>query len=86
MADYTENVTFLTVSEFKTKTGTSSMQVLKNPNTGKLFLASDNGQNYKVQQAIDGNQEMKMLVPESGNLADACLTNVKPGAEVKFSL
>ena len=86
MPDYTEKVTFLTVNEFKNKVGASILQVLKNPKTGKLFLAGDNGVNYKVQQTISGNEEMKMLIPESGIITEACLTNVKPGAEVKFTL
>lgn len=86
MANQAENVTFLTVGEFKTKLNISKLEVLKNPNTGKLFLAGDNGQNYKCQGDIDGNKEMRMLVPESGDLSEACLTNVKPGAEKIFTL
>ena len=74
-------VQFLTIEEFKKQISAESMQVLKNPNTGKLFLAASNGENYKVQQEIDTTKEMKILVPE-GNITDACLTNVKPGAEV----
>jgi hypothetical protein len=79
-------VQFLTINEFKTKVGATSMKILKNPKTSKLFLAGDNGQNYKVQQAIDGSKEMKILVPESGDIADACLTNVKAGAVEIFSI
>lgn len=85
MADYTEKVDFLTINEFKTQTGTTKMEVLKNPNTGKLFLACDNGQNFKVQADIDGQAEMKFLIPKEG-LEQACLVNVGPGAEVVFSL
>lgn len=81
-----ENVTFLTVSEFKTQTGCTSIEVLRNPNTNKLFLAGDNGMNYKCEQLVDKTKPMKMLVPESGELSEACLVNVKPGAELQFSL
>ena len=81
-----ENVSFLSVSEFKTQTGINTMEVLRNPNTNKLFLAGDNGVNYKCEQLIDSSKTMKMLVPENGALTDACLVNVKPGAIVEFSL
>ena len=84
--DYTEKVSFMTISQFKTKEGIDKMEVLKNPNTGKLFLAGDNGKNYKVEAKINGSAEMKFLVPEDGNINEACLVNVKPGAEVIFSL
>jgi len=79
-------ITFLTVTEFKAKVNATKMDVLENPKTGKLFLAADNGQNYKVQAAIDGSKEYKMLIPEDGDLSQACLTNVKPGAAVIFSM
>jgi hypothetical protein len=63
------------------------MEVLRNPSTSKLFMADQtNDVNYKVQQDINGSKPMKMLVPESGDLAQACLVNVKPGAELQFSL
>ena len=79
-------VTFLTTSEFKTQEGISSIEVLRNPKTGKLFLSGDNGKNYRVEQAITKTKPMKFLVPETGELSDACLVNVKPGAELQFSL
>mgnify|MGYP000365568739 CR=1 FL=1 len=74
-------VQFLTIEEFKSKIGAESAQILKNPNTGKLFLAASNGENFKVQQEINPKEEMKILVPD-GDISEACLTNVKPGAEV----
>ena len=78
-------VTFLTVSQFKHETGANSFEVLRNPKTGKLFMASDSGVNYKVQGDIDPSKEMKMLVPIEG-LSEACLVNVSPGAELQFTL
>jgi len=86
MANYTENVSFLTIKQFKQKEGFETSEVIKNPNTGKLFLACDNGQNYKVEAKINGSAEMKFLVPENGDLKEACLVNVKPGGEVMFSI
>ena len=78
-------VTFMTVTQFKEKVGATSFEVLKNPKTSKLFLAGDNGENYKVEGAIDNRKEMRMLI-EDNDLANACLVNVKPGAEVQFTL
>jgi hypothetical protein len=80
-----ESVTFLSVSQFKNEVGVTKFEVLRNPKTNKLFLAGDNNQNYKVEQAIDSSKEMKMLIPDE-NLELACLVNVKPGATVVFEL
>lgn len=83
MSNYTENVTFMTMNEFKAATKSNELDLLRNPNgEKKLFLASDNGKNYKAQQTIDLTKPVKMLIPESGDLDLACITNVKPGAEV----
>ena len=80
MANDKKTVAFMTVSEFKSAIGKSSEKadVVKNPNTGKLFVAIGSA-NYKCQQAIDPKQEMKFLV-EDNNLEEACLTNVKESA------
>lgn len=86
-ASKSANVTFFTIEEFKTKMGLSGekAQVIKNPNTGKLFL-SIGSSNFKCQQDINGANEMKLLV-DNDNLAEACLTNVKSSADnVMFAL
>jgi hypothetical protein len=77
-------VTFMSVEEFKGQVGATSMEVLRNPKTGKLFMSAA-GSTYRVQQDIDNSGEMRMLVPEEG-IADACLVNVSGGAETQFSL
>ena len=81
-----EQVTFMSVNQFKEQVGVTKFEVLRNPKTSKLFLAGDNGENYKVEQAIDKSKEMKMLVPDEGGLTEACLINIKPGATVQFTL
>ena len=76
------NVKFYTMSEFKTRVGiaeSEKAQVVKNPNTDKLFL-SIGSQSFKCQQDIDGSKELRMLV-ESDNLEEACLVNTKPSTE-----
>jgi hypothetical protein len=83
MADNSK-VTFMSVEDFKGQVGATSMEVLKNPKTGKLFLSAG-GNSYRVQQNISKSEEMRMLVPEEG-ISDACLVNVSGGAETQFSL
>ena len=85
MADYTDSkVTFMSVADFKTQIGATSVEVLLNPKTDKLFLSAG-GTTYRCQQDIDKNAEMRMLIPEEG-INDACLVNVSGGAETQFSL
>lgn len=81
------NIKFYTIAEFKERVALSSekAQVVKNPNTGKLFL-SIGSTNYKCQQDIDGSKEMKVLVDED-DFDNACLTNIKASANnVLFTL
>ena len=80
-----ESIKFLTVEQFKVQIGATSIKVLKNKTTNKLFLSTDNGDCYKVEQAIDPSKEMKMLIKDD-NISDACLVNVNGGAEEMFSL
>lgn len=73
---------FYTMVEFKVLNNiavTEKAQVVKNPNTGKLFV-SLGSKAFKCQQNIDSGKEMKMLV-DNGDLANACLTNVKSSTE-----
>ena len=77
-------VTFMSVGDFKEQVGASTIEVLKNPKTDKLFLSAG-GNTYRVQQNIDKTEEMRMLIPEEG-IAEACLVNVSGGAETQFSL
>lgn len=74
-------IKFLSVGEFKTAIGKAGekAEVVKNPNSGKLFVAIGS-ENYKCQQAIDPKLPMKFIV-ENDNLAEACLTNVKEKAD-----
>ena len=79
---------FLTVEEFKAKIGKTGVagDIVKNPNTGKLFL-SIGGLYFKVQQDIDRTKDMSILVPEDGGLEQACLVNVKASSNnVQFTL
>jgi len=78
----TENgyVQFLTVAQFKSNMEVETMEVLKNPHTEKLFLSTGEA-NYKVQGDIDLKNKLGFII-ENGKIEDACLINVKEGAEV----
>lgn len=80
-----DNVKFMSVSEFKTAIGATSLQVLRNPKTDKLFMASDTGQNYRVQGDLDPAERMTVLV-EDNDLENACLINSDGAAEVLATL
>lgn len=87
MSTTNTNIKFYTIAEFKERVALSSekAQVVKNPNTGKLFL-SIGSTNYKCQQDIDGSKEMKVLV-DNEDFDNACLTNIKASADnVLFTL
>ena len=81
---------FLGVNEFKALVGADglALEVLRNKKTGKLFMAL-NGENYRVEAAIDNNLPIKVLVPQVDGKPDyqnACLINVTGGAEEVFTL
>jgi len=85
MSDSTE-VRFLTIDQFKQELGITEASCLVNKKTGKLFLSASNGQTYKVQQDINPKEEMKVLIPEDGDMSEACLVNVSNQAEHKFTI
>lgn len=80
--------TFLTVSQFKAKINKTDVeaQIVRNPNTGKLFLAIDDLR-FKVQANIDKTKSMSVLVPQDGGIEQACLINAEaPTQNVMFTL
>lgn len=82
--------TFLTVSQFKTRINANKLDVVRNPNTGKLFMAAttDTGVvNFNCQQAIDNSLPIRVMKPVDGDESSWCLTNVKEAADnTVFSL
>ena len=79
------NIKFLSVAQFKAQTNTTTIEVVKNPNTGKLFMTTENGDKYKVQGDINPALPLAVLV-ENGNLGEACLVNVKNVDNTVFTL
>ena len=89
----TTDVKFMSISDFKATIGKVEMSadIVKNPNTGKLFLSID-GKSYKCQQDISSELPIRVLIPklEDGsdyNYEEACVVNVKESQNnVLFSL
>jgi hypothetical protein len=68
------NVTFLTWDEFKEEMNIIKADVVKNPHTGKLFVAHRN-MRWKCQNDIDFKKDLAFLI-EDGDMDNACLVNV----------
>lgn len=85
------NLTQMGVKEFKAAVGATTIEILVNPTTGKLFASGTNGKNYKVEQALDVTKAIVVIIPaneETGEQMDfdqACFIN-KRETEVKITL
>lgn len=75
---------FMTIEEFKRLMQVQSMQVVKNPHTGKLFIWSSHG-NFKCEQALDMAANMCFLIPD-GVVENACLVNATPSQNIVGSI
>ena len=69
------NVEFFLWEEFKDFFDLKKAEVIKNPNTGKLFVAAGKYR-WKCQQDIDFELPMRFMV-EDEDFDNACLVNVK---------
>lgn len=80
------NITFKTIAEFKQLTKTTHLDVVRNPNTNKLFVAdATNGHKYKCQETLNSTLPMAFII-EDGDVSNACLCNVKTVDNIVFSL
>jgi len=75
----------MSVKNFKTAVGADVIKFLRNPATGKLFAAADNGSTYKVEQEIDPKRPIVVLL-ESGDTTTACFINERENIVAEFSL
>jgi len=69
-----ENVTFMSLADFKAAIGVAKLDIVKNPKTGKLFMSANN-KAWKCKADIDLQSPLAILIPENGNLDEACLVN-----------
>ena len=65
------------VSEFKKVADVEIVNIVKSPLTSKLFAAASNGQNYKVEAAIDLEKPVSFLWDEEGSMDDGCFVNTR---------
>lgn len=75
----------MSVAAFKNATGSTSFNFLKNPKTQKLFAASDTGEYFKVEGAIDFSKEIVILI-EDNDLDTACFINKRDTVAVLHTL
>jgi hypothetical protein len=67
-------VEYFTWEEFKDYFDLNKAEVIKNPNTGKLFVAAGKHR-WKCQQDIDFELPMRFMVKEE-DYENACLVNI----------
>ena len=65
----------ISVGEFKTRFSCTTLQIVRNPNTSKLFVSTDNGKNFRCQQNIDLTKVLTFLKEEDASEDDWCLAN-----------
>jgi hypothetical protein len=70
----------ISVSEFKRIEGVDTVQIVRNPNTTKLFASVGNGKNYRVEAAIDTAKPVEFLYDddatlETGGIENGCFIN-----------
>lgn len=76
---------FMEIPTFKAKVNTTSIDIVKNPHTGKLF-AYCNGKNFKVQQDITSDKPIKFMYASDALFDEGCITNVTPANPPVMSL
>ena len=79
-----QNLSQVSIANFKTMVGAGSFEIIENPKTNKLFAAGDNGKAYKVEQNIDLKLEIVVLV-DNDNVDNSCFIN-KRASNVKITL
>ena len=86
----TQQLTNMSVDRFKEAIKAKEIQILRNPNTDKLFASDGNGKNFRVEQNLDLTKEVSVLIPvnEEGEpvFVDACFINTRNSAPVLATL
>jgi hypothetical protein len=72
------NIQFFTINEFKALINATTLSVVRNPVTNKLFVAVDT-QRYKCQQDIDKSLPMAILYDT--DTKEYCLVNATNNLE-----
>lgn len=81
------NLSSISVPFFKQQLGITTIEVIVNPNTNKLFCSTDTGMTFKAEQALDVTKEMIILVDSTdSNNPEYTLINKRASAAVKITL
>lgn len=75
----------MSVDNFKKLTGAAKFNFLINPKTSKLFVAGDDGKNYKAEQEIDYKKPIVVLI-DGDDLDTACFINERSDIKPEFTL
>ena len=67
------------MERFKKEIGTSSIKVMRNPKTDKLFAVADDGSVFRVQGDLDLAKPVEWIV-KGGDFSSATLVNEGRGA------
>lgn len=92
MSEVATKPQFLTIEGWKSKLGIASAEVIRNPNTQKLFVAAtlENGnvQYFNCEQSINPELPRRMMLPidKQDDATAWCLINVPDSNNVQFSL
>lgn len=73
------------IPQFKALTGATKFNFLKNPKTTKLFVAGDDGRNYKAEQDIDYKKPIVVLMDDD-DLETACFINERTDLKPEHTL
>jgi len=65
----------ISVADFKTRFSCTRLDIVRNPNTNKLFVQADNGMKFKCQQSIDLTGLLTFLKEEDSPEDAWCLAN-----------
>jgi len=66
--------TFMSIKDLKAKLGIDTIDIVKNPTTGKLFAVTPE-HNFKVQLDIDFTKPMSFRYDDD-NFYDGCICNI----------
>ena len=70
-------LTSISIPEFKKIEETESIDIVKNPNTSKLFASCGNGNKFKVEQEIDLAKPVSFLHDTAGAWNEGCFVNTR---------
>lgn len=67
----------ISIEQFKAEESVSAIDIVKNPNTDKLFASTDAGKNFKAQGTLDKEQRIEFLYDdeEADGWNQGCFVN-----------